>query len=197
MKLKGRINRQAATASFQGLGLAGRLAWLAFVWWLSALGCFGQTGTMREYELKQALLYRIIEYTEWPAGTLSNLPPVIQIGFVGNIPFVEALEVLNGKTIQNRKIVTKRISEGEHLDCHVLFIGASEKSRLAEILARLENRPILTVSEMDGFVQHGGMINVPVAGNQISLEINPQAVTRSGLNLGSPLLKAATKIVSR
>lgn len=197
MKLKGPIICQTAAASVRGLGLAGRVAGLALVLWLSALGCLGQTGTQREYELKQALLYRIIEYTEWPAGTVSNQPPVIQIGLVGNIPFVEALEVLNGKTIHNRKLVTKRISEGDHLNCHVLFIGASEKPRLPEILARLEHRPILTVSEMDGFVQHGGMINVPVAGNQISLEINPQAVTRSGLNLGSPLLKAATKIVSR
>jgi len=58
-----------------------------------------QSGTQHEYELKAGVLYRIIEYVEWPKEAMSNNPGALQIGLVGQIPFAEALEVLNGKSI--------------------------------------------------------------------------------------------------
>jgi len=44
-------------------------------------------------------------------------------------------------------------------NCHLLFIGRSEKDRLAEILKTLSTSSIVTVSETDGFAQNGGIIN--------------------------------------
>src|SRR5436305_13268876 len=79
---------------------ASRLA-LALIFFLGlAARCPAQTGTQHEYELKAGVLYHIIEYVEWPSGALSNNPPAIQIGLLGELPFADALEVLNGKTVQ-------------------------------------------------------------------------------------------------
>ncbi len=166
------------------------------VCWLTCGAALCQTGTQREYEIKQGALYKIIQHVEWPGNSISNLPPVIQIGLLGEIPFVEALEVLQGKTLKNRKLLIKRVTEAEVPACQVVFIGASEKRRIGEILNDLGDRPVLTVSEVEGFPQNGGMVNLLAEGNHVSMEINPRAATRVGLNISSQLLSRA-KLYSR
>src|SRR5438105_5746280 len=127
---------------------------------LALLGILGispseaQTGSQHEYELKAGVLYHIIEYVEWPKSAFSNSLPAIEIGLVGQIPFADALEVLSGKTIQGRELIVKRVSDPQAAaKCQVLFIAASEKPRISEIVAPLKDRPVLTVSEIEGFAE--------------------------------------------
>lgn len=158
----------------------------------AATPCEAQTGTQHEYELKAGVLYHIIEYVEWPAGALSNDSPAIRIGLVGQIPFADALEVLNGKTIQGRELQVKRVSDPQATaSCQVLFIGASEKPRISEIVAEVKDRPVLTVSEFEGFVEQGGMVNLIAGPNHIVMEINRQVAKRARLSMSSQLLKVA------
>jgi hypothetical protein len=48
--------------------------------------------------------------------------------------------------------------------------------------------PVLTVSEMPGFDELGGMVNFFIEDRRIRFEINPQAAARSGLRISSQLL---------
>jgi len=156
-----------------------------------------QSGTQHEYELKAGVLYRIIEYVEWPKEAMSNNPGALQIGLVGQIPFAEALEVLNGKSIQGRELIVKRISDlQEATNCQVIFIGASEKARIAEIVAQMKDRPVLTVSEVAGFAEQGGMVNLLAGPNRIVMEINREVAGKAKLSVSSQLLKLA-KVVSK
>jgi hypothetical protein len=151
-----------------------------------------QTGAEREYALKAAVLYHIIEYVEWPKESLSNQPPSIQIGLLGEIPFAEAIEVLNGKTLQGRKLVVKRIARLQDAgSCQVIFIGASEKSRMSDIVAELKSRPVLTVSEVEGFAERGGMVNLVADKNHVNMEINREVASQARLSISSQLLKLA------
>jgi hypothetical protein len=165
-----------------------------FFFWLgyTLTPCYAQTGTQHEYDLKAGVLYHIIDYVEWPKDSLPESQPAIQIGLLGQLPFPECLELLEGKTIQGRKLVVKRLADvSAAADCQVLFIGASEKPRLSEIMAELQDRPVLTVSEVDGFAERGGMVNLVATQNRIAMEINRKAVGRARLSLSSELLKLA------
>ncbi len=173
--------------------------WLGLLCLLNgaATRCAAQSRTQREYELKAGVLYHIIEYVEWPESAQSNQPPVIQIGLLGQIPFAEALEVLDGKMLQGRKLVVKRLARSEDAaKCQVLFIGASEKPRVADILSEVKHQPILTVGEVEGFAERGGMVNLITGPNRIVMEINREVAGQAGLGMSSHLLKLA-KLVPR
>ena len=172
---------------------------LAVLWLLHAgeTPCAAQTGTQREYELKAAVLYHIIEYVEWPADAPAKETTELTIGLIGQIPFQDALQVLAGKNVRGRKITIKRLSSPEEAaSCQVVFIGASEKTKFPEIVADLKSHPILTVSEAEGFAERGGMVNLLAGPNRIVMEINREVATEAKLTLSSQLLKHA-KVVSR
>ncbi len=156
-----------------------------------------QTALQREYEIKAAYLYNFINYIDWPAETLPPAGGTITIGIVGDNPFGEALEPLNGKQVKGRTLAVKLNPSAKDLEqCQIIFICASEKSRLPEIFGKLKESKVLTVSEIDGFASHGGIINFISERNKVRFEINPDAARRTGLTISSELLKLARLVKS-
>src|SRR5258706_3362070 len=87
--------------------------------------------TLREYEIKAAYLYNFIKYIDWPAQAFPPDSQTITIGVIGENPFGPALATLNGKMVKDRKVVVKEGTTVKDLaDCQVVFISASESSRL-------------------------------------------------------------------
>jgi hypothetical protein len=95
--------------------------------------------------------------------------------------------------VQGRKLVVKKVSGPEEVaKCQALFIAASEKPRLSKIVGDVKNRPVLTVSEVEGFAERGGgMVNLVTGPNRIIMEINREAAGQAKLSLSSQLLRLA------
>lgn len=82
-------------------------------------------------------------------------------------------------------------------ECQILFISTPEKEIMLEILSKIKDRPILTVSETNDFCQSGGVINFIAVNNKIRFEINVEAAKRSDLIISSKLLKLSKIIKER
>ena len=172
--------------------LLGSLLALAFPTDLSA-----GSGLQREYEIKAAYLYNFINYIDWPESAFPAPGGVLTIGIVGQNEYDAALETLNGKQVKGRTLALKQISDPKELDqCQIVFINSSEKARVPELLEKLKDARVLTVSEVDGFAQQGGIINFISEHNKVRFEINPDAARRLGLNISSELLKLAKVVKS-
>lgn len=144
-----------------------------------------------EYEIKAAFLYNFAKFIEWPAKGPADTSTII-IGTLGEDPFGDTLRTIEGKSIEGRKVVTKRFKSVRDLEfSHVLFISPSEKERLGEIMKVLKDWSVLTVGEMAGFVEAGGIINFIIEGNKVRFEINAVNAERARLRLSSRLLNVA------
>ena len=151
----------------------------------------------REYEIKAAYLYNFINYIEWPEDAFPAAGGTITIGIIGENPFGAALDALNGKQVKGRTLALKQITDSKDLgQCQIVFISSSEKQRLPELLEKLKDAKVLTVSEIDGFAERGGIINFISERNKVRFEINPDAARRLGLNISSELLKLAKLVKS-
>lgn len=179
------------TAGVRALRL---LVLVAMLW---PAGVRAQSVQLREYEIKAAYLYNFINYIDWPADSLPPAGGTITIGIVGENPFGQALNPLNGKAVKGRTLVVKQVATAKDLEqCQIVFISASEKGRLPEIFGQLKESRVLTVSEMDGFASQGGIINFISERNKVRFEINPDAAKRLGLTISSELLKLARLVKS-
>jgi hypothetical protein len=148
-----------------------------------------------EYQVKAAFLYNFVKFVEWPADGLGN-PGTLTIGILGKDPFGEAIEEVRGKTAKGRRIVVLRLHGVEELkECDLLFVCASEKGRLPQILKAVQNARTLTVGDQDSFCQAGGMVNLVFVKNRVGFEVNLAAASRARLRVSSQLLRLARLVL--
>jgi hypothetical protein len=150
----------------------------------------GQSAVSKEYQVKAAFLFNFVQFVEWPPVAFTKPETPICIGVLGDDPFGTALDdTVHGETVQSRKLVVQRSRRVEDLkECQLIFISKSETERVHGILGDLDPFPVLTVSEAQGFAQHGGIINLYLAGNKVRFEINLAGARRKGLKISSELL---------
>jgi hypothetical protein len=144
----------------------------------------------KEYQIKAAFLYNFAQFVIWPAAAFTNASEPFQIGVLGENPFGKSLEeMVQGETIQGRPIQVVISPRVEKLaGCQILFVSKSEAAHFADVFSKLESKPVLTVSEDPGFIQHGGAVNFYRDGPKVRFEINPDTAGKNGLKLGSELL---------
>ncbi len=75
--------------------------------------------------------------------------------------------------------------------CDILFISRPDADRPEGVLADLKTRPILTVSDADGFAEQGGMIGFVPDRNPIRLKINLPVAQAAHLTISAKLLRVA------
>ena len=151
----------------------------------------------REYQVKAIFLYNFAQFVTWPATAFADERTPITIGILGDDPFGPFLkEAVRGEVIDGRALTIKRYKRVEEaIDSHLLFISKSERGHLAQILADVQGKSILTVGETEAFAHHGGIINLITVDNKVRYEINLDAARRAHLDISSKLLSLA-KIVS-
>ena len=84
--------------------------------------------------------------------------------------------------------------EGNLKECHVAYIAESEDRRLPQLLRAMRKLPVLTVSDIDGFAEAGGMLALVQNDDRLQFEVNRDAATLAGLRLSSQLLKLARTV---
>ncbi len=146
-----------------------------------------------EYKLKAAFLFNFTKFVDWPPEVFADPTSPLIIGVLGDDPFGGALEeVIGGRTANGHPLAVHRARRVEDLkNCHVLFICSSEKSRQVEIIASLKGSAVLTVSDSDEFLAHGGMIKVTLVDRKPHLEIDAAIAERAGLKIQAQLLGLA------
>lgn len=173
---------------------------------LVALACFlpgsraaAQSGTAAfdEYLVKGSLLINISKFVKWPAVALPETPRIFTIGVLGMNPFADRLdELARAGQIQGRRVRVVHFKGLEEVEgCQLVFVSVSETRRLDSILPALHARHILTVSDIRGFMDRGGMVGLIVANNRVQFEINEAAARSGGLKFSSQVLRLAHRVV--
>lgn len=148
------------------------------------------TPATTDSEVKAAFLCGFAEFVDWPS--LRTTDPVT-IGILGEDTFGPLLEeTMKNRALQTRAIVLKRISTlQEALRCQIVYVSDSEKHNFEETLRALGRSSILTVSDIEGFAERGGVIGFTTEQKRVRFFINTEAADRAGLQISSRLLKLA------
>jgi hypothetical protein len=178
---------RAGAISLLGLGLG----WLA----LASPAAPATENAPTEYQIKAAFLFNFAKFVQWPSAAFAERNSPLLIGVLGDDPFHGDLAgTIHNKSVDEHPLILKEVpSLVEATNCHILFICASEKKRLPQVLQALQRASVLTVSEMEGFTENGGMINFVLEGTKIHFQINQEAAARAGLKISSKLMSLARR----
>jgi hypothetical protein len=149
--------------------------------------------------VKAAFIYNFVKFVEWPAPKKVSTLSQIDICALGDSGISKAGNVFQAASTDKLKLnlVSEKDWKSAPDHCHILFIGQSEVAQVQQIVAGLKTFPVLTVSDSDDFVEHGGMIGFVVSDNKIRIAVNTKAVSSAGLRVDAQLLEIALKVIDR
>jgi hypothetical protein len=160
-----------------------------------------QPANPSEYQVKAAFLYNFAKFTDWSgaAPPPAPMPTSRDDGFVlciaGKDPFGSALAAIEGKLVGGQPLRVRRSVPPDGLrGCHLLFIDEVEERRMPAYLKAAHQFPLLTVSDIEGFTDAGGMIGLVTADYRIQFDINLAPVASANLKISSQLLMLARSV---
>jgi hypothetical protein len=149
-----------------------------------------------EYEVKMGFIYNFARFVTWPKEVFNASDDPLNFCFFSDHPAANVLFKLNDQAVQNRKLTVRKIeTEVIEEECHILFFGTDDETFIRRTLATIRGKHILSIGEVDGFAQMGGVINFFNQNNRLRFEVNRDATKRENLKFSAQLLQAAQRIV--
>ena len=150
-----------------------------------------------ERRAKAALLYRFVDYIDWPASVFSKPESPFTIGIIGaDVLAVEFAEFAAGHSVLMRQLVVRRLRPAEPVqDVQMLFVGRDAAVQLGEIL-RSAPAHALIVTDFENALQQGSVINFVVVDGTVRFAISLESARQRGIRLSSRLLSAAHAVHS-
>ena len=148
-------------------------------------------------DVKAAFLPRFARYVTWPSFMRPQPGQAFQLCVVGADPFGSVLDrAAAGQLIDGHKIVVRRVSSQAAAGCHIAFIHGSKTQPTGQMLAALDGRPVLTVTDARGGAQRG-MVHFSIVSGRVRFFIDEKEAARRGLGINSRLLALAVGVRPR
>ena len=161
--------------------------------WLAPCAHATESLQLVEQEIKAGLLYNFLKYTDWPQGASADAP--MSVCLMGGDPFSGRLQPMSGRTVNQHMIEIRSVGAGDAIaGCSILFVHADEKAQWPALHMAIMAKPMLTVSDIPGFSEAGGMIEFTHIDNRIGMKINSAALSTAHLQVQERLLKLANAV---
>jgi hypothetical protein len=146
----------------------------------------------RAEQLKAGYLFNFVKFVEWPASTPAD---ILTVCFVGGDGVQTALaDGIETKRVGGRRLVVRQLPESATAEnCNVLYLDAALTAQRTPP-ASVGESPILTVSDANAFVQHGGIIELFTDSNRLRFHVNVGNAQKAGLRISSSLLQLAATV---
>jgi hypothetical protein len=143
-----------------------------------------------DYALKARVLRVIGGYITGPPRQASGSAQAFLIGVLGKSPFGPHLEeACRGRAVHARPIrLAYQEDAGGLLGCDLVFICASERTRLPRWLALFKGRPVFLLGDTPGFAAQGVMLTMLLEGGTLTLEANLKAARAAGFEVNASFL---------
>jgi hypothetical protein len=149
-----------------------------------------------ENEVKAAYLFNFARFVEWPATAFEHPHSPFVIGVIGDETMADVLRTtVAGRAVRDRPVVIEELVTAADARVHILFVGAGQTFALPRVLRQVEDRPILTVGDIEGFAEGGGMVRFALEQNRVRFDVNRHEIERAGLDISSHVLRLARRVL--
>jgi hypothetical protein len=104
----------------------------------------------------------------------------------------ELEQSVKGQTVGGHALnVIGILADGALRACHVLYVTGLDRRRSAQLIARVRDAPVFTVSDFEPFAALGGVSQLFIENGKVRFAINPASALRARLRISSKLLALA------
>lgn len=140
--------------------------------------------------LMAVYVYNFTRYTNWPGEAVAGMGT--RLAVLGKNPFGSAMDEVAAKSPPESEFQIKYCGGvGCAQGSDTVFIAGENMnaSSVQLMLTELYGKPVLTISDMPGFADMGGMIELQHINGKLTFRINLAAASRGNLHISAQLLQ--------
>ena len=143
-----------------------------------------------DLHLKAAYIAKMINFISWPNFTQTNTLCIAGSDLIG----ISLAQLQTSSGALEKWDIVERSGSKNYKGCQILYIGKNiENTR--KLLKALGTEPVLTISDLEGFIDKGGMIGFINQDKKVKLEINNKIAQKSNISISSKLLEVAVRTI--
>jgi hypothetical protein len=160
---------------------------------LLMLLCAAAAAQPLEHQVKAAFVFKFLSFVDWPAQSFAGVDAPLAIGVLGADELLAELNgIVQGRSAQNRPVSVRALREGEKpAGLHLIFVGRAAAAQIPR-LAVLPG--VLVVSESEGALEQGSMVNFVRVEGRVRFEVAPEQAERRGVRISSRMLAVAQHV---
>jgi len=160
---------------------------------LLMLVCAAAAAQPLEHEVKAAFVFKFLSFVDWPPQSFAGAETPLAIGVLGADEVLAELGgIVADRSAQNRPVRVRALREGERpAGLHLVFVGRAAAAQIPR-LAALPG--VLVVSESEGALEQGAMVNFVRVDGRVRFEVAPEQAERRGLRISSRMLAVAQHV---
>jgi len=161
---------------------------------LLLMGPWASAQDVTEPSLKAAFIYSFAKFTEWPADVPRTAEPFVMC-VLGDAAVGDALErLVKGRVLAGHSMAVSHVGPAAPQNrCHVLYLSGVTASQAAQVVARHRDVPVLTISDVEGFTDVGGIAQFFFEQGRLRFTIQVGSAKRAHLQISSNLLALAKR----
>ncbi|HAD09104.1 MAG TPA: hypothetical protein DCF62_06465 [Porticoccaceae bacterium] len=173
--------------------LSKRLTFFLLV--LCGAKAYAQPQAMEAHRLLAAFTLNFARFSEWPARVYASNHAPFRVCVMGEESLAHAFQPLTKKSIGSHPIeVQTSVWLERPQNCQLIFVQRTEREALGRLFAAIADLPVLTIGEMPGFTDTGGVINLFTEHERMVFEVDLSNARRANIKLSSRLLKLAEHV---
>lgn len=143
--------------------------------------------------IKADMLCNMAKFVQWPEGVIAQNRGQLVVSILGEDELAATIaSVLSTRSVNGKPVFVRFARRVQDLKgSQIVYIASSEAEHFDEITTALRGTPTLTLSDTDGFAQHGGMMNFTGTPPRVRFEISLARAEQAGLRISSRLLAIA------
>ncbi len=152
------------------------------------------TGHEKSYSEEYIKALYIVKLTQFIVWKIQ--PPTIDICVVGSDSFGASLvQISQNQGLSEHLRIQEKNLVSDYKNCEILYISRYAEFEASQILFKVSQLPILTVSDINRFIDQQGGIGFTDVGNSIKLEINYTTIKQQGILVDTEILEMAKRVL--
>lgn len=134
------------------------------------------------------------KYIEWPASYKEGN---FIIGIIGDSPVLSELNTVTAaKKVFNQSIEIKKFNSSSEISkCNMLFVPFDKTDILQEVVNKVKGSSTLIITEKDGVLRQGAIINFVSVEGKLKFETNKTEIEKREIRIAADLLKLSINII--
>lgn len=143
--------------------------------------------------IKAVWVYKFAKLVDWPKE-FKNGDFIIGV-FGDEKLYTKMQSSYANKMIGNQSIKIKEYETVSEIEqCHILFISEKNSDKVSELVKKYKSKSTLIVSEKEGKMKDGSIINFVRRDNKLTIEVSKTNATKHKLTVGQSLTSIADKV---